>query len=309
MKALYRRRLADASDGNRLGTTDSRHSHSLNISNVSHSFRVRDRVVEALNDVNLTIEPDEFICLLGPSGCGKSTLLKAIAGLIVPTSGNIELNGQHVRGPGLDRGVVFQEPALFPWLRVTQNVQFGLRNAGWDRATAQARAEEVLEVVGLAAKAQQHPHQLSGGQAQRVAVARAWASTDCSVLLMDEPFAAVDAIGRTKLQDHLVNTWRHEPRTVIFVTHDIEEAVYLADRIVLMCANPGRIEEIYSVPVEQRRVRDAIGSAELRREITARMHQAAGGHVMQTPNRDHLSAEPSMELSVEVVAPLRTDVT
>lgn len=300
MKASYRRRSADASDADRLGTSESKHTHSLNISNVSHSFRVRDRVVEALNDVTLTIEPDEFICLLGPSGCGKSTLLKAIAGLIVPTRGSIVLDGQYVRGPGLDRGVVFQEPALFPWLRVTQNVQFGLRNAGWKKAAAQARAEEVLEVVGLAAKAQQHPHQLSGGQAQRVAVARAWASTDCSVLLMDEPFAAVDAIGRTKLQDHLVNTWRHEPRTVIFVTHDIEEAVYLADRIVLMCANPGRIEEIYSVPVEQRRVRDAIGSAELRRAITARMHQAAGSRVVQTANCDDPATKPSVELPVQL---------
>jgi NitT/TauT family transport system ATP-binding protein len=278
MKTSSRRRPADSSALTEPGRSTSEQSHSLEIRDLSHSFRVRDRVVEALRDVSLTIEPDEFICLLGPSGCGKSTLLKAIAGLIAPTRGSIVLNGQHVRGPGLDRGVVFQEPALFPWLRVSQNVQFGLRNAGWKRVAAQARAEEVLEVVGLAAKAQQHPHQLSGGQAQRVAVARAWASTDCSVLLMDEPFAAVDAIGRTKLQDHLVNTWRHEPRTVIFVTHDIEEAVYLADRIVLMCANPGRIEEIYPVPAEQRRVRDAIDGAELRRAITAQMHQASGGY-------------------------------
>jgi NitT/TauT family transport system ATP-binding protein len=278
MKTLSRRRPADNSALTRPGLSTSEQSHSLEIRDLSHSFRVRDRVVEALCDVNLTIEPDEFICLLGPSGCGKSTLLKAIAGLIVPTRGSIVLNGQRVRGPGLDRGVVFQEPALFPWLRVSQNVQFGLRNAGWKRDAAQARAEEVLEVVGLASKAQQHPHQLSGGQAQRVAVARAWASTDCSVLLMDEPFAAVDAIGRTKLQDHLVKTWRHEPRTVIFVTHDIEEAVYLADRIVLMCANPGRIEEIYPVPVEQRRLRDAIDGAELRKAITAQMHQASGGY-------------------------------
>ena len=282
MKTLSRRRPAGNSGLTRPGVSTSEQSHSLEIRDLSHSFRVRDRVVEALRDVSLTIDPDEFICLLGPSGCGKSTLLKAIAGLIAPTRGSIVLNGQHVRGPGLDRGVVFQEPALFPWLRVSQNVQFGLRNAGWKRAAAQARAEEVLEVVGLAAKAQQHPHQLSGGQAQRVAVARAWASTDCSVLLMDEPFAAVDAIGRTKLQDHLVNTWRHEPRTVIFVTHDIEEAVYLADRIVLMCANPGRIEEIYPVPVEQRRVRDAIDGAELRKAITAQMHQASGGYVRPT---------------------------
>jgi NitT/TauT family transport system ATP-binding protein len=299
MKTLYRRRSADASNADRLGKSESRRAHSLEICNVSHSFRVRDRVVEALNDVNLTIQPDEFVCLLGPSGCGKSTLLKAIAGLIVPTRGSIMLNGQRVRTPGLDRGVVFQEPALFPWLRVTQNVQFGLRNAGWKKAAAQARAEEVLEVVGLAAKAQQHPHQLSGGQAQRVAVARAWASTDCSVLLMDEPFAAVDAIGRTKLQDHLVNTWRHEPRTVIFVTHDIEEAVYLADRIVLMCANPGRIETVYSVPVEQRRTRDAIGGAELRRTITARMHQTADGRLIQTANCDNPPEEPLVEPPVE----------
>lgn len=258
-------------------------SLSVEVRNLSHVYRIRDRLVEALDNVNLGIEQDEFICLVGPSGCGKSTLLKIIAGLVPPAEGNVFLDGSAVEGPGLDRGVVFQEPALFPWLNVLQNVQFGLRNAGWSRAEARARAEEVLNVVGLAAKARQHPHQLSGGQAQRVAVARGWAFAESSVLLMDEPFAAVDAISRVKLQDYLIDTWRREPRTVVFVTHDIEEAVYLADRVVLMSAGPGRVEELYQIPPDQRRVRDSDDAIRLRREITARMHEATDG---QEPSRN-----------------------
>jgi NitT/TauT family transport system ATP-binding protein len=208
---------------------------------VDHFYEGQAGWNHALDHLNLTVRRNEFLCILGPSGCGKSTFLKIVAGLMHPSSGEVLLNGKPIKGPGLDRGMVFQDPALFAWLTVVRNVEFGLIMGGWKKAAARERAMHVLQIVGLARAAELYPYQLSGGMKHRVAVARAWALTDAALLLMDEPFSAIDAINRMALQDYLVNTWLEEQRTVVYVTHDIEEAVYLADRIVILKPSPGRI--------------------------------------------------------------------
>jgi NitT/TauT family transport system ATP-binding protein len=208
---------------------------------VDHFYEGQDGWNHALDHLNLSVRRNEFLCILGPSGCGKSTFLKIVAGLMRPSSGEVLLNGRPIKGPGLDRGIVFQEPALFAWLTVVRNVEFGLIMGGWNKQAARERAMHVLQIVGLARNAALYPYQLSGGMKHRVAVARAWALTDAALLLMDEPFSAIDAINRMALQDYLVNTWMEEQRTVLYVTHDIEEAVYLADRIVILKPSPGRI--------------------------------------------------------------------
>ena len=208
---------------------------------VSHFYEGQLGWNHALDHLSLSIGHNEFLCILGPSGCGKSTFLKIVAGLIRPSTGSVLLNDKVIKGPGLDRGVVFQEPALFAWLTVLRNVEFGLLMSGWKRAAARDRAMHVLDIVGLAKQASLYPFQLSGGMKHRVAVARAWALTDAALLLMDEPFSAIDAINRMALQDHLVRIWLTERRTVLYVTHDIEEAVYLADRVVILKPSPGRL--------------------------------------------------------------------
>jgi NitT/TauT family transport system ATP-binding protein len=213
----------------------------IQIIDVDHFYEGQRGWNHALDHLTLTIARNEFLCILGPSGCGKSTLLKIVAGLMRQSSGDVLLNGKPIKGPGLDRGIVFQEPALFAWLTALRNVEFGLLMGGWKKPAARDRAMHVLEIVGLAKQASLYPFQLSGGMKHRVAVARAWALTEAALLLMDEPFSAIDAINRMTLQDHLVNTWITEQRTVLYVTHDIEEAVYLADRIVILKPSPGRL--------------------------------------------------------------------
>jgi NitT/TauT family transport system ATP-binding protein len=200
----------------------------------------------ALVDINLRIEEGEFVCLLGPSGCGKSTLLKIIAGLITATSGRIAINGSPVNGPGPERAVVFQDYALFPWMTVRDNVEFGLEARQLPVLERREVSKKLLKVVGLSDFAERFPHQLSGGMKQRVSIARALA-VEPSLLLMDEPFGALDAQTRNLLQDELLRIWREYRKTVVFVTHSIEEAIYLADRIVLMTARPGRIKQIVTV--------------------------------------------------------------
>jgi NitT/TauT family transport system ATP-binding protein len=208
---------------------------------VDHFYERQSGWNHALDQLTPTIWRNEFLWILGPSGCDKITFLKIIAGLTKPSSGTALLGGKPIRGPGLDRGIVFQDPALFAWLTVLRNVEFGLIMGGWKKQAARDRAMHVLDIVSLAKFALQYPFQLSGGMKHRVAVARAWALTDAALLLMDEPFSAIDAINRMALQDHLVETWLAEQRTVLYVTHDIEEAVYLADRIVILKPSPGRL--------------------------------------------------------------------
>jgi NitT/TauT family transport system ATP-binding protein len=211
------------------------------------------QVVQALQDIGLSMEENEFVCLLGPSGCGKSTLLNLVAGFERPTSGQVLFEGRPVRRAGPERGVVFQESALLPWLTVAQNVEFGLRNLGYQRAERRERVERFVSLVGLSEFARARPHQLSGGMKQRVQIARVLALNP-RALLMDEPFGALDAQTRDRLQEELLHVWEMERKTVLFVTHNVEEAVYLADRVAVLAPSPDGITA--DVPISIPRPRD-----------------------------------------------------
>jgi ABC-type nitrate/sulfonate/bicarbonate transport system ATPase subunit len=225
-----------------------------------------DQAVVALHDVSLEAGPNAFICLLGPSGCGKTTLLNLIAGFLEPTAGELRVDGQVITCPRSDRGVVFQDYALFPWLTVQQNVQFGPRVRGRSRAQREVIADKYLAMVGLTEFRHRYPHELSGGMKQRVAIARALANQP-SILLLDEPFGALDAMTRETMQDELLTLTAQEPKLVIFVTHSVLEAVFLADRIIVMSARPGRILADISVPLTHPRDRTAPEVTEYVREI------------------------------------------
>jgi NitT/TauT family transport system ATP-binding protein len=207
----------------------------------------RGRMV-SLDRVSLEIGRGEFITLVGPSGCGKSTMLNLIGGLLMPSSGEVLVDGRPVKGPGPDRGVIFQQYALFPWLTAQQNVEFGLRLQGLARRERAERALHYLRLVGLQDFGHALPKELSGGMKQRCAIARAYA-VNPSLLLMDEPFGALDALTRVQMQDELWATWQQERKTVVFITHDVDEAVYLASRVVVMSPRPGRISEVIDVPL------------------------------------------------------------
>lgn len=211
------------------------------------------REMVAVDGVDLDVAPGEFVVMLGPSGCGKSTLLSMIAGLEPPTAGTVEADGRPVLGPGPDRCMIFQQSSLYPWLSVADNVGFGLRLRGRPRAERRAVAQRLLRTVGLGDVLDKHPDELSGGMRQRVAIARALAM-EPALLLMDEPFAALDVQTRAKLQDFIRQVWADSGASVLFVTHSIDEAVSLADRIVVFTARPGRIKTV--VPVELERPRD-----------------------------------------------------
>ena len=224
----------------------------LEVESLSRAFEGEGGVVHALRDISFRAHRRELICVIGPSGCGKSTLGRIIAGLDEPTGGRVLVGGHEVRGPGSDRGMVFQGYTLFPWRTVLGNVMFGLEVAGLAATTAEEQALSWVEMVGLADFARAYPYQLSGGMKQRVAIARALA-THPRILIMDEPFAALDAQTRAQMQGYLIQIWRQVDVTVVFVTHDLDEAVFLADRIVVMGANPGRVLEVVEVPVPRPR--------------------------------------------------------
>jgi len=213
---------------------------------VSCTFELAGRPLRAVHEVSLDIAEGEFVTVVGPSGCGKSTLLNLAAGLQAASGGRVCVDGEPVAGPSPQRGVIFQQYALFPWLTVAENVAFGLHIAGRPAAEREATVARCLELVGLTAFAGALPKTLSGGMKQRCAIARAYAMNP-SVLLMDEPFGALDALTRVRLQDELLQTWQREQRTVLFITHDVDEAVYLARRVVVMAARPGRIHEVVDV--------------------------------------------------------------
>lgn len=208
--------------------------------------------VQALKDINFRIHRREFICVIGPSGCGKSTLIRMLAGLDSHTAGEILLDGKPVEGPGSDRGMVFQGYTLFPWLTVKQNVMFGPRMHGQGKLQAEREALQWLELVGLEKFSDAYPHQLSGGMKQRVAIARALVNQP-RILLMDEPFGALDAQTRAKMQAHLLDIWKNIDITILFITHDLDEAIYLADRILVLKAHPGEVQEFIEVPVPRPR--------------------------------------------------------
>jgi NitT/TauT family transport system ATP-binding protein len=240
---------------------------------LNHAYETGAGWHTALSGFDIEIQKDEFLCVLGPSGCGKSSFLRMLAGLMFPLEGSLLVNGKPITGPGLDRAIVFQEAALFPWLTSAQNVGFGLEMANWPKAAVRTRVADVLKIVGLSDAANRYPYQLSGGMRHRVAIARAWALKDAAVLLMDEPFSAIDAINRVTLQDHLVQTWLAEPRTVVYVTHDIDEAVFLADRIAIMTPSPGRVGADIRVEIGRPRDRTSGAVADLKHRITGLMHE------------------------------------
>ncbi|RUS48955.1 ABC transporter ATP-binding protein [Cohnella sp. AR92] len=235
------------------------------IDNVSHVFADHGSEVVALGSVNLDIRPGEFISLIGPSGCGKSTLLRLVTGLDHPTSGEIRLDGEAIRDSHYSRGLVFQDPTLFPWKTIWSNVATGLEARG----VLKERREEVdrfIELVGLKGFERSYPHQLSGGMAQRAALARALVNHP-KVLLLDEPLGALDAFTRMNLQDEILRIWQERGTTMIFVTHDIDEAVYLSDRVVIMTPRPAQIKEVVRIDLPRPRARNGGSFFEYRSRI------------------------------------------
>ena len=237
---------------------------------VTKRFTVGEDEIEALARIDISIDAGQFVCLIGASGCGKSTLLRIVAGFEEPTTGYVSAQGKPITGPGSDRGMVFQDYALFPWMTVRQNIGFGPRQRQLPRKEVEAIADEFAKLVGLGRFADRYPQQLSGGMKQRVAIARVLAN-NASILLMDEPFGAIDALTREQLQHELLQIWRRTGVTIIFVTHSVEEAVLLADRVLVMSAGPGRIEN--DITIDLPRPRD-VSSPEfnvVRRDVARRL--------------------------------------
>ncbi len=257
----------------------------LSIRGVTKRFVMGDDEIEALAPVEVSIGSGEFVCLIGASGCGKSTLLRIIAGFEEPTSGSVTSEGKPITGPGSDRGMVFQDYALFPWMTVRQNIGFGPRQRQLPRKEIDEIADEFVRLVGLERFADRYPSQLSGGMKQRVAIARVLAN-NANTLLMDEPFGALDALTREQLQGELLQIWKRTKVTIIFVTHSVEEAVMMADRVLVMSAGPGRI--VNDIKIDLPRPRD-VSSPEfnaIRRDVARRLTS----HL--APSRALVQAEP-----------------
>lgn len=224
----------------------------LNVANLCKSFVTEKGTTVALQNVSFQAFRREFLCIIGASGCGKSTLIRILAGLETPTSGSVLLDGKPIEGPGPERGMVFQGYTLFPWLTVKRNVAFGLEMGGKSRDTADSEARQWIDLVGLSKFQDSYPHELSGGMKQRVAIARALA-TNPRILIMDEPFGALDAQTRCQMQSHLLQIWKNVDVTILFITHDLDEAIYLADRVLVLEPHPGRVREMIEVPVSRPR--------------------------------------------------------
>lgn len=273
----------------------------LALRGISKHFRVRGGFVEALSNVTLTVFRGEFVCLVGPSGCGKSTLLNIIAGLERPSGGEILADGRPVYGAGPDRIIMFQEPALFPWLTVQQNVEFGLKIRNVPREERARRAMNGLALVGLAEFARSYVHQLSGGMKQRAALARALV-LDPDLLLLDEPFASLDAQTREVLHDELTRIWSKTGKTIVFVTHNVQEALRLADRILVFSARPGRITREFPLPaVRPREVEQGslgeIGEA-IRHELRLALSTAPRGGGVDAPRPGEIRFLPDVDCSL-----------
>jgi nitrate ABC transporter ATP-binding subunit len=242
----------------------------LTIHGVTKRFTVGDDEVEALAPVDLAIPKGEFVCMIGASGCGKSTLLRIIAGFEEPTTGEVAIDGKPVTGPGSDRGMVFQDYALFPWMTVRQNISFGPRQRHLAREEIDQTTDEFVRMVGLERFADRYPNQLSGGMKQRVAIARVLAN-NANILLMDEPFGALDALTREQLQNELLQIWKRTGVTTIFVTHSVEEAVLLADRVLVMSAGPGKIDSDFRIDLPRPRDVSSPEFNALRRDVARRL--------------------------------------
>jgi NitT/TauT family transport system ATP-binding protein len=247
----------------------------LRLENVTKRFPIRGQKSSftAVEDISIDLAAGEFLVLVGPSGCGKSTLLDLLGGLSTPSSGRILLDGNPITGPGLDRGIVFQQYALLPWRTARKNIEFGLEAKGLPAAVRRERAEHYLELVGLQSFADRFPHELSGGMKQRVAIARSLAF-DPEVLLMDEPFAALDAQTRESLQDELLRIWKATGKTILFITHGIDEAIYLGQRVAVLTSRPGRIKKIVDVEIDRcaEDVRSDAGFRAQRHHIWSLLH-------------------------------------
>lgn len=244
----------------------------LKLDNVSKSFAKieNDEVTHALNEVDLTLHSGEFISLVGPSGCGKSTILRLIAGLIVPTTGTVSVDGKPVTKPSPERGMVFQKPTLFPWLTVEKNIAFSLRMQGKLKGN-EDRIQQMLDVIGLEAFKDDYPDQLSGGMAQRVALVRSLIN-EPDILLLDEPLGALDAFTRMNMQDEILKIWYEKKQLAIMVTHDVDEAIYMGTRVLVMDANPGRIVEDIHIDQTYPRDRSSASFVEYRNRILNRLH-------------------------------------
>jgi NitT/TauT family transport system ATP-binding protein len=243
----------------------------IDVRNVGVQFGVKGAIVQAVKDVSLNVQPSEFVSLIGPSGCGKSTILSIVAGFLNPSSGEALLDGVPITKPGSERGVVFQQYSLFPWLSVRDNVEFGLRMAGVAKSTREQSARTLLGLAGLLAFENHYPDQLSGGMKQRIGIVRALA-TSPQVLLMDEPFGALDTQTRVVMQEILTNMWQQFRISVLFITHDIDEAIFLSDRIYVMTARPGRIKAEITVPLPRPRTAAMIETP----EFVALVHRLKG---------------------------------
>ncbi len=249
----------------------------IEIKGLSRTFNTREGDFVALQDVNFDVRDNEFFSILGPSGCGKTTLLKIVAGLIRPTAGSVLIDGTPVEGPGEDRAMVFQHFVLLPWAEVLTNAGFGLEMRGVSRKEARNRARPYLAQVGLERFESHYPHELSGGMRQRVGLARAL-TVNPNILLMDEPFGALDAQTRQLMQEDLTQLWDREKKTVIFVTHSMDEAAYLSDRVLVMDNHPGRVKEILDIPLERPRT-PAIRRSSTFTDLTTHMwNQLRGMH-------------------------------
>jgi len=262
---------------------EKRVAEKIRIERLTKQFEVRDKnnkqglsTFTAIEAIDLVIHEGEFLTIVGPSGCGKSTLLDLLAGLSTPTRGRILIDGREVTGPGLDRGIVFQQYALFPWKTARGNIEFGLEAKGVPRSEWKALTDHYLELVGLQNFGDRYPHELSGGMKQRVAIARSLAFNP-DVLLMDEPFAALDAQTREMLQTELLRIWEKTKKTIIFITHGIDEAVYLGQRVVVLTPNPGRVKQIVEVPLSSRLADVDLKSSHdfvrIRREVWNLLHE------------------------------------
>ena len=256
----------------------------MNIAGLGRTFTTAEGQVTALSSIDFQVRQREFISVIGPSGCGKSTLIRLIAGLDSPTSGVITIDDTAVEGPGADRGMVFQSYTLFPWLSVKKNVMFGLKMKGIAKAAAERKAMEWIDLVGLTNFANHYPSQLSGGMKQRVAIARALAN-EPRILLMDEPFGALDAQTRASMQAHLLKIWESVDVTILFITHDLEEAIYLSDRIIVLGAHPGRVVEMIDVPVARARCPEQFLSGHFlatKKRLEQLIHQREGAQSGET---------------------------
>jgi NitT/TauT family transport system ATP-binding protein len=268
----------------------------LDIDHVSIQLGDGGQRFTALDDVSITVAPGEFVCLLGPSGCGKSTLLGALAGHLRPSAGRLMLDGRAIHGPDPQRGLVFQHHTLFPWLSVLDNVAYGLKMRGTPKAERHAQAHVLLERIGLKGFEHRYPRALSGGMQQRVEIARVLINQPC-VLLMDEPFGALDALTRLKMQELLLGLWQRLRTTIVFVTHDIDEALFMADRILVMSPRPGRIIDEIKVPADRPRHPDWLTSttfARLKRHCLSLLRDPEG--TLPLDRLDPLSGLPRGEV-------------